>query len=114
MSEKSNLDPIPADGRVELALPTKAGRKQLGLSFPMIQFARIGLASDCGSRNFNLSEIIGFAEALKGLANPMLSVLFLFVSALFSVFRSRAALQAEILALRHQIGVLRHSSKRRT
>jgi hypothetical protein len=62
--------------------------------------------------NFNLSEIIGFAEALKGLANPMLSVLFLFLSTLFSVFRSRAALQVEILALRHQIGVLRRSSKR--
>ena len=42
----------------------------------------------------------------------MLSVLLLFLSTLFSVFRSRAALQVEILALRHQIGVLRRSSKR--
>lgn len=32
---------------------------------------------------------------------------------LFSVFRSRAALQVEILALRHQIGVLRRSAKKR-
>ena len=39
--------------------------------------------------NFNLSEIIRFAEVLKGLANPMLSVLCLLVSTMFSVFRSR-------------------------
>src|SRR5207247_3506070 len=32
---------------------------------------------------------------------------------LLSVFRSRAALQVEILALRHQIGVLRRAAKRR-
>jgi len=32
---------------------------------------------------------------------------------LFSVFRSRAALQVEILALRHQIGVLQRSTKKR-
>jgi len=32
---------------------------------------------------------------------------------LFSVFRSRVALQVEILALRHQIGVLRRSTKKR-
>jgi len=62
--------------------------------------------------NFNLSEIIGFAEALKGLANPMQERPVVFLSTLFSVFRSRAALQMEILALRHQIGVLRRSSKR--
>jgi hypothetical protein len=63
--------------------------------------------------NFNLSEIIRFAEGLKGLANPMLSVLCLFLSTMFSVFRSQAALQVEILALRHQIGVLRRSAKKR-
>jgi hypothetical protein len=39
--------------------------------------------------NFNLSEIIRFAEVLKGLANPMLSVLCLFLSTMFSVFRSQ-------------------------
>jgi len=33
---------------------------------------------------------------------------------LFLVFRSRAALQVEILALRHQISVLRRSTKKRT
>jgi hypothetical protein len=40
--------------------------------------------------NFNLSEIIRFAEVLKGLANPMLSVLCLFLSTMFSIFRSQA------------------------
>ena len=43
----------------------------------------------------------------------MLSVLSPFLSTLFSAFRSRAALQVEILALRHQIGVLRRSAKKR-
>jgi putative transposase len=43
----------------------------------------------------------------------MLTVLSPFLSMLFSVFRSRAALQVEILALRHQIGVLRRSTKKR-
>jgi putative transposase len=43
----------------------------------------------------------------------MLSVLFPFLSTLFSSFRSRAALQVEILALRHQMGVLRRSAKNR-
>ena len=63
--------------------------------------------------NLNLSEIIRFAETLKGLANPMLSVLYLFLSTLFSVLRSRAALQVENVAFRHQIGVLRRSAKKR-
>jgi putative transposase len=43
----------------------------------------------------------------------MLSVLCLFLSTMFSVFRSQATLQVEILALRHQIGVLRRSAKKR-
>jgi putative transposase len=43
----------------------------------------------------------------------MLSLLSPFLSMLFSVFRSRAALQVEILALRHQIGVLQRSTKKR-
>jgi len=43
----------------------------------------------------------------------MLSVMSLFLSTMFSVFRSHAALQVEILALRHQIGVLRCSAKKR-
>ncbi len=43
----------------------------------------------------------------------MLSALSPFLTTLFSVFRSRAALQVEILALRHQIGVLRRSAKKR-
>ncbi len=36
-----------------------------------------------------------------------------FLSTVFSVFRSRAALQVENVALRHQIGVLRRSAKKR-
>ena len=47
------------------------------------------------------------------MAKLMLSVLSPFLSMLFSVFRSRAALQVETLALRHQIGVLRRSTKKR-
>jgi transposase InsO family protein len=43
----------------------------------------------------------------------MLSALSPFLATLLSVFRSRAALQVEILALRHQIGVLRRSAKKR-
>ena len=43
----------------------------------------------------------------------MLSVLCPFLLTLSSVFRSRTALQVEVLALRHQIGVLRRSAKKR-
>jgi transposase InsO family protein len=43
----------------------------------------------------------------------MLSALSPFLATLLSVFRSRAALEVEILALRHQIGVLRRSAKKR-
>jgi hypothetical protein len=42
----------------------------------------------------------------------MLSALSPFVTTLFSVLRSRAALHVEILALRHQIGVLRRAAKK--
>ena len=63
--------------------------------------------------NSNVSEIIRFAEVPKGLAKPMLNVPCLFLSTVFSVFRSRAALQVENVALRHQIGVLRRSAKKR-
>ena|SRR5580704_5957639 len=43
----------------------------------------------------------------------MLNALSPFLTSLFSGFRSRAALQVEILALQHQIGVLRRSAKKR-
>jgi putative transposase len=43
----------------------------------------------------------------------VLSVLCLFLSTMFSVCRSQAALQVENLALRHQIGVLWRSAKKR-
>jgi hypothetical protein len=42
----------------------------------------------------------------------MLSALSAFLATLFSFFRSRTALQVEILALRHQIGVLRRSARK--
>ena len=43
----------------------------------------------------------------------MLNLLSAFFSALYSVFRTRVALQVEILALRHQFGVLQRSAKKR-
>jgi putative transposase len=43
----------------------------------------------------------------------MLIALSPFLTSLFSAFRSRAALQIEILALRHQVGVFRRSAKQR-
>jgi putative transposase len=43
----------------------------------------------------------------------MLNILSAFLAALSSVFRTRAALQVEILALRHQIGVLQRSARKR-
>src|SRR6516165_3110033 len=43
----------------------------------------------------------------------MLISLAAFLPTLFSIFRSRAALQLENLALRHQIGVLQRSVKKR-
>ncbi|HEY6345287.1 MAG TPA: hypothetical protein VIY49_27650 [Bryobacteraceae bacterium] len=43
----------------------------------------------------------------------MLSILSLFFSTMFSMLRSHAVLQVEIIALRHQIGVLRRSAKKR-
>ena len=43
----------------------------------------------------------------------MLNVLSAFFAVLSSVFRNHVALQVEILALRHQIGVLRRSAKKR-
>jgi putative transposase len=44
---------------------------------------------------------------------PMLILLSALVSTLGSLFRSRAALEWENLALRHQIGVLKRSARKR-
>ena len=63
--------------------------------------------------NFNLLEIIRFAGAEVPGKTLMLNVLWLFPSTIFLIFRSQAALQVEIVALRHQIGVLRRSAKKR-
>ncbi len=43
---------------------------------------------------------------------PLGHLLSALLAALFTSFRSRAALQLEILALRHQVGVLQRSVKR--
>jgi putative transposase len=43
----------------------------------------------------------------------MLIFLATLLAALFSIFRSRAALELENLALRHQIGVLQRSARKR-
>ena len=42
----------------------------------------------------------------------MLTVISALLTCLFSIWRTRAALQLEILALRHQIGVLQRSSRK--
>ena len=44
---------------------------------------------------------------------PMLILLSALVSTLCSMFRSRAALELEHMALRHQIGVLKRSGRKR-
>jgi putative transposase len=44
---------------------------------------------------------------------PMLISLATVLATLRSIFRSRAALELEILALRHQIGVLQRSARKR-
>jgi hypothetical protein len=66
--------------------------------------------------NFNLCEIMGVAQKSRVTRQAnvecLLSALSPFLTTLFSVFRSRAAFQAKILALRHQIGVLRRSAKK--
>ena len=43
----------------------------------------------------------------------MLNILSVFLATLSSAFRAHAALQVEILALRHQIGVLQRSARKR-
>jgi hypothetical protein len=43
----------------------------------------------------------------------MLNILSVFLATLSSAFRTHAALQVEILALRHQIGVLQRSARKR-
>jgi putative transposase len=43
----------------------------------------------------------------------MLNILSVFFAVLSSVFRNHVALQVEILALRHQIGVLQRSARGR-
>jgi hypothetical protein len=64
--------------------------------------------------NVNVFEIIEVAESPEWTRGAnVLSALSPFKAMLFSFFRSRAALQVEILALRHQIGVLRRSAKKR-
>jgi hypothetical protein len=56
--------------------------------------------------NLNVFEIIGVAEVPEWARGANVECPSPFLAMLFSVFRSRTALQVEILALRHQIGVL--------
>jgi hypothetical protein len=53
------------------------------------------------------------AKANRVMLIPMVDVLMLLGSALTSLFRSRVRLEAEILALRQQINVLRRNSPKR-
>ena len=69
----------------------------------------------CGSvvivvlANFDLIDKLGVVVPLRFPAAHLLSALW---AAVFAPFRSRAALQLEILVLRHQLGVLQRSVKR--
>jgi hypothetical protein len=61
--------------------------------------------------NLEISERMGAILPLQ--FSPMLMCLTTLLATLSSIFRSRAALEFENLALRHQIGVLRRSSRKR-
>jgi hypothetical protein len=58
-------------------------------------------------------ETIGFVKPWRVGCGVMFSLFFALLSSVQSCFRSRAALQAEILALRHQLLVLQRSSRNR-
>jgi transposase InsO family protein len=64
-------------------------------------------------RTQNASSSLRFGAGIDTLADPMLAVLVALLAALHSTVRSRAALAAEILALRHQLGVLRRQAPAR-
>src|SRR5215813_6982724 len=59
--------------------------------------------------NSELIDKLGVVLFLRFPFGPLLSALW---TAFFASFRSRAALQLEIVALRHQLGVLQRSVKR--
>ena len=63
----------------------------------------------CGSRKPDLIDKLRVAVYFS---TPFLALLAALLAAFFASFRSRAALQLEILALRHQLGVLHRSVKR--
>src|ERR1035437_9420127 len=66
------------------------------------------------ARNSVRIEIIDFGSLLLlSLPLPMLTLFLSFLGTLRSCFQTRAALQLEILALRHQINVLRRSQRGR-
>ena len=60
-------------------------------------------------KNLDLTDELGVAFFLRFPFGHLLSAL---LAAVFASFRSRAALQLEILALRHQLGVLQRSVQR--
>jgi hypothetical protein len=61
--------------------------------------------------NLDLSDRMSVSSIAFSL--PMLNILSTPLAPLHSILRSRAALELENLALRHQIGVLRRSARRR-
>jgi hypothetical protein len=59
-----------------------------------------------------VSERMGIILSIRN-SPPMLIVLTTLLTTLSFIFRSRAVLELENLALRHQIGVLRRSARKR-
>jgi hypothetical protein len=88
------------EGRIDRKFepPYFAGTERPAILVFWLDLGNFGQCATVVPENFNLSEIIGFAEALKGLANPMLSVLFLFVSTLFSLPFARRSPSGDFVA----------------
>ena len=84
-------------------------------SFVKFNCARHGILKVNGkrwfSKNLDLSDRMRVTPIAFSL--PMLNILSTPLATLRSILRSRAALELENLALRHQIGVLRRSARRR-
>jgi hypothetical protein len=67
----------------------------------------------CPYRKSRSDKIVGFAPACDTRASNVHCHLRALLTSLSSMWRTRAALQVEILALRHQIGVLQRLSRTR-
>jgi hypothetical protein len=94
--------------RTFLSLQHRSGNGQLGVS--------VGSPNNSGScrtvplENLERSERVSVTSFIISL---MLTALMTLLATLSSIFRSRAALELENLALRHQIGVLRRAAAKR-